>query len=200
MADNISQVTSPHGRWINFNYARFGEQVISATDDMGRTVNYYYNGEDATGGENSTNNCGLAADTGPSGTMACVQDADGHDTVYDYDSNGWMNKVVDARRNTIVSNVYDSNARVDSADDRRERQPYTFSYELDGNGLVTQSTMTSPNGNETVTNLDSNGFPTSMTRAPAPRPPTPRLTSASRDEFLTSQTDQSDRRDDRLFL
>jgi RHS repeat-associated protein len=182
---NITQVTSPHGRWISFQHDS-NNRITQASDNTGRTVYYDYNGQ------TSPVHCADSSSTGPDGTLRCVHDADGHDTYYTYDATtGWMTKITDARGYPLVSNTYDSNGRVLTQTIGDDPTPYTFSYVLDANGLVTQSTMTTPEGHQTVTNLDSNGFPTSVTvGAGSPAAETTTYQRQPGTNLLTSETNQ----------
>jgi RHS repeat-associated protein len=184
-AGNLLQVTSPNGRWISFQHDS-DNRITQATDNSGRTVKYDYNGQTGPSA------CSSTTSTGPSGTLRCVKDANGNETYYTYDpTSGWMTQIKDARGNTLITNVYDANGRVTQQTVGNDSTPYTFSYVLNGSGLVTQSTMTSPNGNQTVTNLDANGFPSSVTAASGT--PLAETTSYQRQpgtDFLLSETDQ----------
>ena len=138
-----TQVNSPNGRWIEFTYDS-SNRITQATDNTGRVVKYTYNS---------------------AGQLAQVTAANGSITKYTYSSStGWMTHITDARGNPLVVNTYDANGRVTQQTIGTESTPYTFSYTLNSSGQVTQSTMTSPNGNKTVTNL-SGGYPTSQTFA-----------------------------------
>jgi YD repeat-containing protein len=140
-------VSSPNGRWIAFSYDS-NNRVTVATDSTGRAVTYTYDGygrmsqvTDARGGVSTY---GYANTGGPDGPLWSVTDPDGH---------------------AVFINRYDGNGRVLAQWIGQESTPYTFSYAVGTNGLVTQSTMTDPNGNQTVTNMNSSGFPISQTVA-----------------------------------
>ncbi len=141
---HLLQVTGPSGRWITFTYDG-SNRITSATDNIGRTVTYAYN---------------------TAGQLASVKDAAGETTSFTYDpTSGWMTQITDSRGNAFVTNVYDANGRVIQQTMGNESAPYTMSYVLNSSGLVTRSTMTSPDGNKTVTNLNGDNFPSSVTAA-----------------------------------
>lgn len=81
---NITQVTSPSGRWIRINYD-VGDRITQAMDDSGRTVNYYYDGLDRLSMVNSP-----------------------FSTVYTYDANNRMTAITDARNIVYLTNTYDA--------------------------------------------------------------------------------------------
>ena len=184
-AGNITQVTSPNGRWISFQHDA-NNRITQATDNSGRTVRYDYNGQ--TGGFA----CSNTTSTGPSGTLRCVKDAGGGETYYTYDpSSGWMTQITDARGNVFLTNIYDANGRVTQQTLANDTSPCKFSYQLNGSGLVTQSTMTSPNGNQTISKLDANGFPSSVTVAAGTSvAQATNYTRQAGTNFLTAETDQ----------
>ena len=63
---NITQITSPNGRWVQFA-SDSNNRITQATDDLGRTVTYGY-------------------DTCGSGYLCSVIDANGGTTSYSYDT------------------------------------------------------------------------------------------------------------------
>lgn len=65
-------------------------------------------------------------------------------TEYDYDSQGRMNSIKDAKGNTVLSNVYDANHRIVSQT-HPDGSVDTFNYTVAG-GVVTQTDVTAPNG------------------------------------------------------
>ena len=143
---NILQVTSPNGRWITFQHDS-DNRITQATDNSGRVINYAYNTAGQLASVTDANN--------PAGTIH-----------YTYSpSTGWMTGVTNARATNLITNTYDANGRVLTQTMGNETSPYTFSYVLNGSGLVTQSTETDPDGNETVSNMDANGNPLSVTQA-----------------------------------
>jgi YD repeat-containing protein len=87
-AGNVTQVTSPHGRWIAFTYgedANCATCISHITDNIGRTVHYAY-------------------DT--SGNLWKVTDTLGHVTEYTYDSNHNMLTVKNRNGVVYVTNEY----------------------------------------------------------------------------------------------
>ena len=86
----IAQITSPSGRYIQFQYDS-SFRVKVATDNIGRQVLYNYDG---------------------SGRLSTVTDANGAGWTYGYDSLNRMTTIQDPRLITYLTNVYDSNGRV----------------------------------------------------------------------------------------
>ena len=86
----IQQITSPSGRYIQFQYDT-SFRVTQATDNIGRTVHYGYDG---------------------SGRLQTVTDANGGTWTYSYDSFNRMLTIQDARNIVYLTNQYDSSGRV----------------------------------------------------------------------------------------
>jgi RHS repeat-associated protein len=86
----IQQITSPSGRYIQFQYDT-SFRVTQATDNIGRTVHYAYDG---------------------SGRLQTVTDANGGTWTYTYDSSNRMLTIQDARNIVYLTNQYDSSGRV----------------------------------------------------------------------------------------
>lgn len=104
---NITQLTSPNGRWIQFSYGS-GGRISQARDNSGRTLNYTYDS---------------------SNRLWKVTDPHGEVTEYIYDSSHRMLTIKDARGITYLTNEYDSGGRVirqTQADD----STYEFDYTL----------------------------------------------------------------------
>ncbi|MEU2156246.1 RHS repeat-associated core domain-containing protein [Streptomyces sp. NPDC019396] len=121
---DITQVTTPGGRWVSFAYDA-QHRVTGARDNTGRTTSYTY---DTTGR--------LATVTDPAGKVAS----------YTYD--GTSNRIAtakDARGITYMTNTFDGNGRV-KEQTLTEGQKYTFAYTQDGVGRVTSATVTQPGG------------------------------------------------------
>lgn len=138
---NITQLTSPNGRWLQFLYD--GNRVTQAKDNTGRTVNYTY-------------------DT--SGRLATVTDPKGGVTQYTYDASNRMFTIRDARNIVFLTNQYDGSGRV-TLQTQADGSTYQFAYSVDGNGKVTQTDVTDPRGNVRRANFNSDGYITSDTRA-----------------------------------
>lgn len=123
---NITQLTSPNGRYVQFVYDT-SNRIISATDNLGRSVGYTYGAP----------NC--------AGCLWKVTDMDTNVEQYGYDASSRMTTVTDKRGHVVTTNVYDANSRV-SKQTLADNTFWTFTYTLDGNGNVTQSTVTDPRG------------------------------------------------------
>jgi RHS repeat-associated protein len=165
----LQQVTGPNGRWIKFTLDQYN-RVVGAADSAGRAVTYAYNA---------------------AGQLASVQDVNGRTSYYTYDpSSGWMTQIQDARGITWLTNQYDANGRV--RQQTTSSGTTTFSYQLDsGTGLVTQTTMTDPDGHVRVTNVGPAGTPTSVTvGSGTPQAQTTQFVRQPGTGFLTSETDQ----------
>jgi RHS repeat-associated protein len=87
---NVTQVTSPNGRYISFQHDT-SNRITQAQDSIGRTVSYSYDS---------------------SGRLSTVTDANGGVTTYTYDSNNNMLTIEDALGITYLTNQFDSNGRV----------------------------------------------------------------------------------------
>jgi len=139
---NLTQITSPSGRWIQFTYDGTN-RVIQAQDNLGRTTSYTYNAD---------------------GYLATATDANGGVTSYTYDGGGDMLTITDPRGITYVQNVYNVNDMV-TEQIQANAGTYQFAYQLDSNGNVTQTNVVDPLNNERIVTFDSDGYMTSDTRA-----------------------------------
>jgi RHS repeat-associated protein len=102
---NITQVTSPNGRYITFQHDS-SNRITQAQDISGRTVSYTY-------------------DSG--GRLSTVTDANGGVTTYTYDSNNNMLTIKDPLGIVYLTNQYDSDARV-SQQTLADGSTYQFSW------------------------------------------------------------------------
>jgi RHS repeat-associated protein len=139
---NITRVTSPNGRWIEFSYDS-SNRITQAQDNIARSVSYTY-------------------DT--SGRLWKVTNAVGGVTEYGYDSSHRMTSIKDARGNVYLTNVYDTNGRV-STQTQPDGGVYQFAYTISG-GKVTQTDVTTPRGNVRRVAFNADGYATSETFAP----------------------------------
>jgi len=147
---NKTQITSPNGRWIQFQNDTTNNHISSATDDIGRTVSYTYNSYSASGRPTCNSN----------GMLCAVTDANGGVTSYSYDSSNRMLTVTDPRGYTQVTNTYDpTSGRVTQQTLADGTSTYKFSY-TPSSGRITQTSITDPNGNVEKKSFDSNGFVT----------------------------------------
>ena len=138
---NISSITTPHGRWIQFTYN--GTRISQARDNIGRTVNYAYDG---------------------SGRLWRVTDPNGGITEYTYDTSNRMRTIKDARGITFLTNEYDANGRV-FRQTQADNSVYQFAYTTDANGKVTQTDVTDPRGFVRRVTFNSSGYVLTDTNA-----------------------------------
>jgi RHS repeat-associated protein len=139
---NITQVTSPNGRWIQFVYDS-SNRVTQAKDNTGRTVNYTY-------------------DAG--GRLWKVTDPAGGVTEYTYDTSNRMLTLKDARGIVFLTNEYDTAGRV-TKQTQADNSTYQFAYTLGVNGKITQTDVTDPRGNVRRVTFNPNGYTLSEIRA-----------------------------------
>lgn len=138
---NITQITSPSGRWIQFAYDS-SNRIIQAKDNTGRTVNYTY-------------------DVG--GRLWKVTDPAAGVTEYTYDTSNRMLTLKDARGIVYQTNEYDTAGRV-TRQTQVDTSIYQFAYTL-VNGKITQTDVTNPRGKVRRVTFNSNGYVVSETRA-----------------------------------
>lgn len=138
---NVTQVTSPTGRWLKFTYD-LQDRIIRAEDNTGRTVTYEY-------------------DAG--GRLWKVTDPDGGATEYTYDGANRMETIKDRRGVVFLTNQYDTEGRV-SSQTQADGTTYQFAYTVNG-GNVTQTDVTNPRGYVHRVAFNTDGFPTSETNA-----------------------------------
>ena len=139
---NITQISSPNGRWLQFTYDT-SNRVTQAKDNVGRTVNYTY-------------------DTG--GRLATVTDPNGGVTQYTYDASNRMLTLRDARNIVFLTNQYDGSGRV-IQQTQADGSTYQFAYTVDGNGKITQTNVTNPRGNVRRAIFNTSGYLVSDTKA-----------------------------------
>lgn len=116
---NITQVTSPNGRWISFTYDG-SNRITQAKDNIGRIVAYTYD----------TN-----------GNLSTVTDPENGVTTYTYDGSNRMATIKDGRGVVYLTNLY-QNGRVATQILADPSAVYTFAYTVDGSGNVTQTDIT----------------------------------------------------------
>jgi RHS repeat-associated protein len=139
---NLTKITSPNGRWIQFTYDT-SSRITQAQDNAGRTVIYNYD---------------------PSGRLHTVTDANSGLWTYGYDSNNNMTTIMDPRNIQYLQNFYDANGRVYNQI-QADNGTYQFAYTLDANGNVTQTNVTDPRSFARQVAFNSDGFTTSDIRA-----------------------------------
>jgi RHS repeat-associated protein len=138
---NITRITSPSGRFIDFTYDA-GDRIKTATDNTGRVVRYDYD----TGGR-------LTKVTDPAGGM----------TEYTWDTSGRMKTVKNPRNIVALTNDYDSNSRV-IKQTLADNSYWQFAYTLNG-AQVTQTDVTDPRGFVRRVTFNPQGYWTTDTRA-----------------------------------
>jgi RHS repeat-associated protein len=136
---NLTQITSPNGRWIQFTYDA-SNRVTQAKDNIGRTVSYSY-------------------DAG--GRLVQVTDANGGTWNYTYDAFNQMTSIQDARGIFYLTNQYDQNGRV-IKQTQGDNSNFLFSYTTDPvTGNITQTDVTEPLGTVKRSTFNANGYTTS---------------------------------------
>ncbi len=176
---NVTKVTSPNGKYIEFTYS--GSRVTKAKDNIGREVNYTYDG---------------------SGRLWKVTDANGAVTEYTYDSSHRMLTVKDARGIIYLTNEYDTNGRVSKqtlADDTpansTDNPTYIFNYVTNSGGKIIQTNLTDPRGNVRRVTFNDNGY--WLTNTFAVNKPEEQTTSVERQaktNFVLNATDSMGRK------
>ena len=168
---NITQVTSPNGRWIAFTYDA-SNRITQAQDNVGRTVSYTY-------------------DT--AGNLWKVTDPNGGVTTYTYDANHNMLTLQDARQIVFLTNQYDANGRV-MKQTQNDQTTYQFSYVLNGSNQVTEADVTDPRGIKRKVTFNGDGYLVTDTYAVGtPEQQTVTLTRQSGSDLVTSVTDALNR-------
>ncbi|MGV1047209.1 MAG: RHS repeat-associated core domain-containing protein [Solirubrobacterales bacterium] len=137
--ENITQITSPHGRWVKFTYDG-ASRITEATDNGGRHVKYSYT----------------------SGRLTKVTDAAGRTTEFAYNGSSQMISLTNGRGKVFLENEYDAGGRV-KKQTMGDGGTFEFDYELDGEGNVKSTTLTDPRGSEREVVFDARGLPTSET-------------------------------------
>jgi RHS repeat-associated protein len=186
----ITHIASyPSGRWITLKYT--GKQVTEVKDDLGRSIKYTY---------------------GSLRQLLTVVDANQSSqpnpkpTTYTWNSVTGCGQVItavtDPRNIRFLSNTYDGSCRVTDQfvpiGTPGQTDNFHFAYTVDGQGKITQTDITDPNGNVTRTTFDATGSPTSQTDAfgtPSARTftyaydPTTHRTTSVTDSFHSRRTD-----------
>ncbi|MFJ6194802.1 pre-peptidase C-terminal domain-containing protein [Micromonospora sp. NPDC092111] len=138
---DITQVTSPNGRWIKLSYT--GGRVTRAQDNLGRAVQYGYDS---------------------AGRLTTVTSPGGRTTTYTYDTAHRMTTVTDARGVTYLTNSYDAAGRV-AAQTMPGGVSYGFAYTTDAAGQVVKTAVTEPDGSVRETSFDGDHRVTAETTA-----------------------------------
>jgi RHS repeat-associated protein len=140
--ENITQITSPHGRWVKFQYDS-SNRITEVTDNGGRHFKYTYT----------------------SGDLTKVEAPEGRTTQYEYDGSHRMKAIVNPRGNKYLQIAYDANGRVEKQT-AGDGAAFNFAYALDESGDVEATTVTDPVGNQREVEFNADGYPTSETEAP----------------------------------
>jgi YD repeat-containing protein len=147
---NLTQISTPNGRWINFTYDA-GNRITQAQDNIGRTVTYSY-------------------DAG--GRLTRVVDANGGTWNYTYDAFSQMTSIQDPRGIFYLANQYDQNGRV-VRQTQADNTSFGFSYTTDPiTGNITQTDMTDPLGFVTRLAFNANRYTSRPSLTTAIRIPT----------------------------
>jgi len=139
---NISQVRSPNGRVLNFEYDG-GKRITRIRDSAGRVVKYEYDSQ---------------------GRLWRVTFPDQRVERYEYDTQHRMTKVIDRRGHTMLINEYDANSRV-SKQTLADGSFWGFDYTLDGRGKVARTNITNPRGYVTQVSFNERGYVTQTIEA-----------------------------------
>jgi RHS repeat-associated protein len=139
---NLTRVTSPDGRTIDFTYDT-SNRVTEARDNAGRAVTYQYDA---------------------SGRLWKVTNPEAGVEEYGYDTSNRMTTVKKPNGVVMVTNVYDANGRV-TGQTLADGGVYQFAYTLDGGGHVIQTDITDPRGNVRRLTFNAGGFVLNETRA-----------------------------------
>jgi RHS repeat-associated protein len=147
---NISRITSPNGRWVEFTYDA-SNRITEVEDNIGRVVTYTYDA---------------------SGRLWKVTDPNNGVTEHTYDDTvpsdanrkTRMLTLKDARSIVFLTNEYDANGRV-FKQTQADTTTYQFTYTVDGSGKVTQTDVTDPRANIRRVTFNADGQMTSDRRA-----------------------------------
>ena len=133
---NITQVTSPNGRFITFTRDS-ANRITQARDNGGRTVSYSYDS---------------------SGRMQTFTDGDGGVTTYGWDAGNHITTITDPRGNVIVTNLYDAAERV-TTQTAADGGAYTFAYTGGGiDAFTTETDVTDPIGSVRKVTFNGAGY------------------------------------------
>jgi RHS repeat-associated protein len=138
----VTRIVSPSGRHVDLSYDA-SSRITHMRDIGGRTWTYEYDA---------------------AGYLSRALYPDGTSEEYTYDGSGRMLTVKDRRGNTMVTNVYDANGRVQQQT-LADGGVYQFAYALDGAGKVTQTDITDPRGKVRRIAFNADGYTTANTDA-----------------------------------
>jgi YD repeat-containing protein len=169
---NVTQVSSPNGRWIRFTYDA-SNRITQATDNIGRVVAYTYDAN---------------------GNLATVTDPENGVTTYTYDASNRLATIKDGRNIVYLTNQY-QNGRVATQTQADPSSTTTFNYTVDGAGNVTQTDITDPRGHVERLTFNANHY--IMTDVQALGAPEARTTTTTRQagsNLVSAVTDGLSRR------
>jgi YD repeat-containing protein len=139
---NLTQVTSPNGRHLNFTYDGL-DRLTSASDDLGRTVTYQYD---------------------VYSRLVKVIDPLGNAETYTYGPDNSMLTGTDGNGNLIFRNSYDGQGRVQTQT-YADQSALSFAYTSGANGNATETNITDGLGVVHQVNFNASGFMTGETLA-----------------------------------
>jgi RHS repeat-associated protein len=141
-AGNITQITSPHGRWVTFAY-NASNDITEIKDDAGQALKYSYDAY---------------------GRLEKATDAAGRTTSYEYNPENEMTAVKDGRGNTYLETEYEAHGRV-AKQKLGDGGTYSFAYAENKEGNVEATTVTDPRKIEKKVTFNTEGYPTAETNA-----------------------------------
>ena len=137
--ENMTKVTSPHGRWIKFTYDG-SNRITEAVDNGGRKVKYTYT----------------------SGRLTKVTDPAGRTSEFAYNGSNQMTSLTNGRGEVFLENEFDAGGRVEKQI-LGDGGTFEFDYEMNEESKVTSTVVTDPRGAKRKISFDSAGQPTSET-------------------------------------
>jgi RHS repeat-associated protein len=178
----ITRITTPNGRWVEFTYSVWiWPKITQARDNAGRTVSYEYNANL---------------------TLWRVTDVGGGVTEYTYapyPNDSRILTIKDARGIVFLTNEYDANGRI-FRQTQADNTTWQLAYTVDGNGKVTQTDVTNPRGFIERIAFNADGWATSITHALGqPEQQTTSYVRQAGTNLVTSMTDALSRRIDYTF-
>jgi RHS repeat-associated protein len=137
----ITQITSPHGRWVKLSY-NSSSDITEIKDNDGRALKYAYT---------------------KAGLLESATDPAERTTKYEYNGAGDMTSITDPRGTKYLETEYESHNRV-SKQKLASGAVYEFSYTGGSESEKAESTtVTEPNGSKRKVTFNSEGFVASET-------------------------------------
>ena len=180
-SSNISQITSPNGRWVQFTYDTCN-RVHQITDDIGRSTVYTYDNTNCSLGHlqtvtdpdlGVTSYCWFGStcptvtnapfqaaakpslDRGDTARLSASRSADPEEAavlIPGCATNTELMTITDARGNTYLQNSYTGGCQIQTQT-LLNTGTFNFQYVFNSTGFVTQTQVTDPNGNLSVYNF-----------------------------------------------